>query len=38
MTLKMILREQKSWDNLTIKEKLLFFDLFLPIRIFGNIV
>ncbi|CAK84641.1 unnamed protein product (macronuclear) [Paramecium tetraurelia] len=37
-TLKIILTEQKPWEQLTIKEKLLFFDLFLPIRILGNIL
>ncbi|CAD8179178.1 unnamed protein product [Paramecium octaurelia] len=37
-TLKIILTEQKPWEQLTIKEKLLFFDLFLPIRILGNII
>lgn len=32
----MILKEQKPWDKLTFREKLLFFDLFLPARILGN--
>lgn len=35
-TLKLILKEQKPWSRLTIREKLFFFDLFLPIRILGN--
>lgn len=36
-TLKIILSEQKPWDQLTLNEKLLFFDLFLPLRIVGNL-
>ncbi len=35
-TLKMILKEQKPWSRLSLRERLLFFDLYLPIRILGN--
>ena len=38
LTLKMILAKQVPWQELSYREKMLFFDLFLPLRILGNMI